>query len=59
MVVEQEVSERRLSIPNNPITGILLAIPAYFAGVWLGNLFGLVDDQNTGVILGYLFPGDV
>src|SRR5438309_4202206 len=49
------VSERRLSIPNNPVTGILLAIPAYFAGVWLGGLFGLTDDQNTGVILGYLF----
>ena len=48
------VSERRLAIPNNPIAGILLAIPGYFAGVWLGTLFGLDDDQNTGVILGYL-----
>ena len=48
------VSERRLSIPNNPITGILLAIPGYFFGVWLGTLFGLADDQNTGVILGYI-----
>ncbi|TMC67091.1 MAG: hypothetical protein E6J16_00075 [Chloroflexota bacterium] len=48
------VSERRLAIPNNPIAGILLAIPGYFAGVWLGTLFGLTDDQNTGVILGYL-----
>src|SRR6202521_3099757 len=48
------VSERRLSIPNNPITGILLAIPGYFAGVWLGTLFGNIDDRNTGVILGYL-----
>ena len=49
------VSERRLSLPNNPITGIVLAIPGYFAGVWLGTLFGLDDDQNTGIILGYLF----
>ena len=40
-------------IPNNPITGRLLAIPGYFVGVWLGNVFGLFDDQNTGVILGY------
>src|SRR5438309_766723 len=49
------VSERRLSLPNNPITGIVLAIPGYFAGIWLGSLFGLDDDQNTGIILGYLF----
>ena len=55
MVTAERVSERRLSIPNNPITGVLLAIPAYFAGVWLGNLFGLNDDKNTGVILGYFF----
>src|SRR2546423_1858851 len=27
----------------------------YFGGIWLGTLFGLNDDQNTGVILGYLF----
>ena len=49
------VSERRLSLANNPITAIVLAIPGYFAGVWLGTLFGLDDDQNTGIILGYLF----
>src|SRR5438876_3670612 len=55
MVVPERVSERRLSIPNNAITGILFAIPGYFAGVWLGTLFGLNDDQNTGVILGYIF----
>ena len=55
MVSPARVSERRLSIPNNPITGILLAIPGYFVGVWLGTLFGLADDQNTGVILGYVF----
>src|SRR4029077_7447409 len=54
-MVTAEVSERRLAIPNNPITGVLLAIPAYFFGVWLGNEFGLIDDQNTGVILGYFF----
>ena len=55
MVTAEHVSERRLSIPNNPITGVLLAIPAYFAGLWLGTLFGLNDDANTGVILGYTF----
>ncbi len=55
MVTANLMNERRLVIPTNPITGILLAIPAYFAGVWLGNLFGLIDDQNTGVILGYTF----
>src|SRR6202140_4231077 len=54
MVSPARVSERRLSIPNNPITGILLAIPAYFVGIWFGTLFGLNDERNTGVILGYL-----
>jgi len=54
MLTPERVSERRLSIPNNPITGIVLAIPGYFAGVWLGTLFGLNDDRNTGVILGYV-----
>ena len=55
MVVPNAVSERNLTIPTGLITGILLAIPGYFVGVWLGNLFGLFDDQNTGVILGYAF----
>jgi cytochrome c oxidase subunit 1 len=55
MATADLMTERRLSVPNNPITGVLFAIPAYFAGVWLGNLFGLNDDQNTGVILGYFF----
>ncbi|MEO6797889.1 MAG: cbb3-type cytochrome c oxidase subunit I [Candidatus Dormibacter sp.] len=53
MVTANLMSERRMLIPNNPITGLLLAIPGYFFGVWLGNVFGLFDDQNTGVILGY------
>src|SRR6202035_5435779 len=53
------VSERRVSVPNNPITGVLLAIPGYFLGVWLGTLFGLADDQNTGVILGYVFAASL
>ena len=55
MVTANLMSERRLTIPNNLVTGVLFAIPAYFAGVWVGNLFGLFDDQNTGVILGYVF----
>jgi hypothetical protein len=55
MLVPERVSERRLGIPNNPITGVLLAILGYFAGIWLGTLFGLNDDRNTGVILGYVF----
>ena len=42
------VSERRLSIPNNPITGVLLAIPGYFLGVWLGGLFGLLVEPQAG-----------
>jgi cytochrome c oxidase subunit I len=49
------ITERRLTIPTGIPTGILFAIPAYFLGVWLGDLFGLFDDRNTGVILGYLF----
>jgi len=55
MVTADFLSERRMTIPNNLVTAILFAIPAYFAGVWLGNLFGLNDDQNTGVIIGYFF----
>ncbi|HEY8736577.1 MAG TPA: cbb3-type cytochrome c oxidase subunit I [Candidatus Dormibacteraeota bacterium] len=55
MVTANLMSERRLTIPNNLVTAVLFAIPAYFAGVWVGNVFGLVDDQNTGVILGYVF----
>jgi cytochrome c oxidase subunit 1 len=55
MATANLMSERRLTIPNNLVTAILFAIPAYFAGVWVGNLFGLFDDQNTGVILGYVF----
>ena len=55
MITANLMSERRLTIPNNLVTAVLFAIPAYFAGVWVGNVFGLVDDQNTGVILGYVF----
>ena len=55
MVTANLMSERRLTIPNNLVTAVLFAIPAYFAGVWVGNQFGLFDDQNTGVILGYIF----
>jgi len=55
MATVDHFAQRRLTIPTNPITGILFGIPAYFAGVWLGNLFALTDDRNTGVILGYLF----
>jgi len=55
MILPSMLSERSLTIPNNPVTGIVLAIPAYFAGIWLGTLFGLNDDQNTGVLLGYAF----
>jgi cytochrome c oxidase subunit 1 len=49
------MNERNLTIPTGLVTGIILAIPGYFFGVWLGTLFGLFDDQNTGVILGYAF----
>jgi cytochrome c oxidase subunit I len=54
MATAELTTERRLSIPTGIPTGILFAIPGYFAGVWMGNEFGLFDDQNTGVILGYL-----
>src|SRR2546421_925279 len=53
MVVPNTLSERNMPIPTGLITGILLAIPGYFIGVWTGTLFGLFDDQNTGVLLGY------
>ena len=38
MVVPNAVSERNLTIPTGLITGILLAIPGYFLGVWLGGI---------------------
>src|SRR5579864_4167927 len=55
MVVPRQNLVRTLPIPTGLLTGVLLAIPGYFIGVWLGTLFGLFDNQNTGVILGYAF----
>ncbi len=48
-------SERRIIVPTNLLTGIVLAVIGYWAGVQLGNGFGLNDDMNTGVLLGYTF----
>ncbi len=48
-------SERQMTVPTNLIVGIVLALAGYWAGVQLGNGFGLNDSGNTGVILGYTF----
>jgi cytochrome c oxidase subunit I len=46
-------SARRLAIPNNLLVAVILAVPGYLAGRWLGDSFQLKDDLNTGVLLGY------
>ena len=46
-------SERRIVVPTNLFTGIVLAAIGYWAGVQLGNSFNLNDGLNTGVLLGY------
>jgi cytochrome c oxidase subunit I len=46
-------SERRISVPTNLLTAILLGIVGYWAGVQIGNGFGFNDSLNTGVLLGY------
>ena len=48
-------SERRIVIPTNILTAIVLAAVGYWAGVQLGNSFLLTDAMNTGVLLGYAF----
>ena len=48
-------SERQMTLPTNIITGTVLGLVGYWAGVQLGNGFGFNDSENTGVILGYLF----
>src|ERR1700716_1910602 len=50
-----QASERRLVLPTNVLTGIVLAAIGYWAGVQLGDARGLNDDHNTGVLLGYSF----
>jgi len=47
-------SERQMTVPTNIVTGTILALAGYWAGVQLGNGFAFNDDGNTGVILGYL-----
>src|SRR5579859_4896392 len=46
-------SERRMVLPTNILTGILLGLVGYWAGVQIGNGFGFNDSDNTGVLLGY------
>ena len=48
-------SERRIVIPTNILTAIVLAVVGYWVGEQLGNSFMLNDAQNTGVLLGYSF----
>jgi len=48
-------SERRIVVPTNILTGIVLAVFGYWVGEQLGNSFLLNDAQNTGVLLGYSF----
>ncbi|MEA2657093.1 MAG: cytochrome c oxidase subunit, partial [Chloroflexota bacterium] len=50
-----QTSERRVVIPTNLVTGIVLAVFGYWVGVNIGNSFLLNDDLNTGVLLGYTF----
>ncbi len=47
-------SERRAVIPTNLLTGIVLAVVGFLGGRLLGDIQGLNDDMNTGVILGYV-----
>ena len=46
-------SERQFTVPTNIVTGIVLGVAGYWAGVQLGTGLALNDDGNTGVILGY------
>ncbi len=46
-------SERRIVLPTNILTGIVLGVVGYWAGVQIGNGLGFNDDLNTGVLLGY------
>src|SRR5579859_3067995 len=46
-------SERRIVVPTNILTGIVLGVIGYWAGVQIGNGFGFNDSDNTGVLLGY------
>ncbi len=46
-------TERRFVMPTNILTGIVLGVIGYWAGVQLGNSFGFNDGLNTGVLLGY------
>ena len=46
-------SERKIAIPTNILTAILLAAVGYWAGVQIGNGLALNDALNTGVLLGY------
>ena len=46
-------SERRIVIPTNILTAIVLAAVGYWAGVQIGNGLALNDALNTGVLLGY------
>jgi hypothetical protein len=46
-------SEREMTFPTNVLTGIVLGLIGFWAGVQLGNGLGFRDDGNTGVILGY------
>ncbi len=46
-------SERRIVLPTNILTGIVLGVIGYWAGVQLGNGLGFNDGLNTGVLLGY------
>ena len=46
-------SERRMTVPTNIVTGIVLGLVGYYVGVQLGNGFAFNDTANTGVILGY------
>ncbi len=46
-------SERRIVVPTNILTGIVLGVIGYWAGVQIGNGLGFNDSLNTGVLLGY------
>jgi cytochrome c oxidase subunit 1 len=46
-------SERRMTVPTNIVTAIVLALVGYWAGVQIGEGLAFNDSHNTGVILGY------
>ncbi|HUZ87276.1 MAG TPA: cbb3-type cytochrome c oxidase subunit I [Candidatus Baltobacterales bacterium] len=46
-------SVRRMSLPTNALTGLVLGVLGYWAGVQIGNGLGFNDSGNTGVLLGY------